>query len=168
MSSRELIHPQGIQVEIVGIDESNRDRSCPIHPCCGQALAFDSVVRLRKKRIINDMNEEEDAVEAVLVTGGIDTCRVGFLPRYMLPDMDEFHCKLAQVSYFLKNSTKKTDVQKNERCRGVCRAHIIDAEVVYGGEEEDGDDDADADGYKSYDSSRDEEVDSPPPKRKKN
>ena len=159
-SGRALIHPQGIQVEIVGIDESNRGRNCSNHHCCGSILAEDTVVRLRCCQIVNDTNEEEEAVEAVWVTGGIDSCRIGFLPRYYLPDKDEFHGKLAQISYFLKNSNNKKDLRKNGNCRGVCRAHIIDAEVVYGGEEDDEEGDV-----KSYDSSKDEEVDSPPPKR---
>ena len=46
---------------------------------------------------MNDLREEETAVEAVLVTGWLDNCRVGFLPRMYLPDMDDYHGKVAQV-----------------------------------------------------------------------
>ena len=156
-----IIHPQGVQVEIVGIDESNRGRSCCNHACCGKVLAYDSVVRFRICQIMNDLREEETAVEAVLVTGGLDSCRVGFLPRMYLPDMEDYHGKVAQVSFFMKNSRNPKEVAKNETYRGMCRVHVIDSEVVFGFDEA-----VDDDEVGSYDSSKDEEVDSPPRKRR--
>jgi hypothetical protein len=46
-------HPDEPLVEIVGIEESGRGRSCEEHPVCGQVLALDSVVRFRSIRIVN-------------------------------------------------------------------------------------------------------------------
>jgi hypothetical protein len=38
---------------------------------------------------------------------------------------------LAQVSFIFKNSCDKKELSKNKKNRGMCRAHIIDASVVY-------------------------------------
>lgn len=46
-------HPNEPLVEIVGIEEGGRGRSCEEHRVCGEALAIDSVVRFRCIQIIN-------------------------------------------------------------------------------------------------------------------
>ena len=48
-----LHHPNEPLIEIVGIEESGRGRSCEEHSVCGEALAIDSVVRFRSIQIIN-------------------------------------------------------------------------------------------------------------------
>jgi hypothetical protein len=39
-------HPDEPLIEIVGIEESGRGRSCEEHKCCGDALALDSVAQM--------------------------------------------------------------------------------------------------------------------------
>ena len=155
---------EGRKVEIVGINESSRGRSCAYHECCGKILAIDKVVRLKVCRIINDANDEEAAIEAVHVTDGIDSCRVGFLPRDYLDHVEDYHGRLAQITEFLRDSARKAELRRDAAYRGVCHAFIIDADMI---EEVDGEDeDERAEGEeKSYASSRDEEIDSPPLKR---
>ena len=46
-------HPSGVRLEIVGINEGNRGRSCEQHRCCGRIVTLDMVLRLRKVQIIN-------------------------------------------------------------------------------------------------------------------
>ena len=46
-------HPSGVRLEIVGINESNRGRSCEQHRCCGRIVTLDMVLRLRKVQIMN-------------------------------------------------------------------------------------------------------------------
>jgi hypothetical protein len=46
-------HPNEPLVEILGIEASNRGRSCEAHDVCGQALEIDAVVRCRSIQIIN-------------------------------------------------------------------------------------------------------------------
>jgi hypothetical protein len=46
-------HPNEPLVEIVGIEEGGRGRSCEEHSVCGQALAIDSVVRFRSIQTCN-------------------------------------------------------------------------------------------------------------------
>jgi hypothetical protein len=57
-------HPSGVQVEIVGIEECNRERSCEQHTCCGKVIALDTVLRLRKVQILNGTLQHA-VVEAV-------------------------------------------------------------------------------------------------------
>lgn len=137
-------------MEIYGVSESNRDLLCANHVCCGEVLLYDSVIWFKTTTIIADLNVEEVAVEAVLVTGGIDGCRVGFLPKDMLDHTEEINGKLVQLYIFLRNSSNARDIRKNDACRGVCRAYIIDAYIIDAGpklEEEEED-------VCSYDSSK--------------
>ena len=46
-------HPTGIQVDLVGIEEGGRGRSCEEHQVCGKVLTIDAVVRLRCIQIKN-------------------------------------------------------------------------------------------------------------------
>lgn len=46
-------HPNEPLVEIVGIEEGGRGRSCEEHDVCGTALSIDCVVRFRYIQIIN-------------------------------------------------------------------------------------------------------------------
>ena len=57
-------HPSGVQVEIVGIEECNRERSCEQDTCCGKVIALDTVLRLRKVQILNGTLQHA-VVEAV-------------------------------------------------------------------------------------------------------
>jgi hypothetical protein len=45
--------------------------------------AHDLLVRLRKIQLMVE-GKEETAITAILVTDGIDRCRVGFVPRHMV------------------------------------------------------------------------------------
>jgi len=55
--------PSGVVVEIIGIEESSRERSCEEHTVCGAALQLDTVVRLRVVQVISS-NGEETAIAA--------------------------------------------------------------------------------------------------------
>lgn len=46
-------HPSSSLVEIVGIENGKRGRSCEEHDVCGNALQIDSVVRFRTIQIVN-------------------------------------------------------------------------------------------------------------------
>jgi hypothetical protein len=65
-------HPTGIIIEIVGLNASDRGRSCKEHAVCGtEALKIDSVVRFRAEQI-NVNGTEETAMAVYWVTDGID------------------------------------------------------------------------------------------------
>ena len=46
-------HPRGVTVEIVGLEETGRGRSCEQHAVCGSIVKIDTVLRLRKVAILN-------------------------------------------------------------------------------------------------------------------
>lgn len=46
-------HPAGANVKVVGIEESNRGRSCEQHQCCGKVVVLDTLLRLRKVQTLN-------------------------------------------------------------------------------------------------------------------
>jgi hypothetical protein len=118
-------HPEGIVVNIVSIEESNRGHSCERHPVCGDHLNLDCIVRLRKVQIVTDDGREETGVTAFWVSDGINNCRVGYLPRHFIKNADKFDGKLAQITEFLAKSDSPSCRRLSHRNRGVCRAAII-------------------------------------------
>ena len=44
-------HPDGLTVDVVGINASDRGRNCDDHPFCGEIVALDVVVRFRREMI---------------------------------------------------------------------------------------------------------------------
>ena len=118
----ELLEPL---LEIVGIEESSRGRSCEIHECCGEALTLDSVVRFRSIQILNSDDIEESAIGVYWVTDGVDRCLVGFLPRKCVQDKEKYEGKVAQVVEFLKNSESPSSRRKSHQNRGVCNAVFL-------------------------------------------
>jgi hypothetical protein len=118
-------HPEGVVIDIVGVEESNRGRSCECHEVCGNNLGLDSVVCLRQVQIVKENGREEKAVAAYLVTEGVDSCRVGFLPRQCLKHAEKFDGKLAQITEFLAESDSPHCRRLSHRNRGIMRAVII-------------------------------------------
>jgi hypothetical protein len=126
-------HPEGVVVDIVGIEESSRGRSCSLHDICGNRLSMDSVVRLRKVQIINDYGREETAVAAYWVTDGVDLCRVGFLPQQYIKQADnKYDGKLAQITKFLLESESPYCRHLSHRNHGMCHAAIITGGPEFG------------------------------------
>ena len=122
-------HPSGITVDVYGIAEPSRGRSCEHHEHCGSVVQIDTVLRFRAIQIINSKDEEETAMAAYWVTDGYDRCRVGFLPRYCLKHKIDFDGKLAQVSSLLSESANKAERNKSFRNRGVAVTSLIEVET---------------------------------------
>jgi len=76
-------HHSGITLDIVGILANDQGRSCDKHKCCGSVLELDSVVRLRTVQVMIE-GEEQTAIPAYQVSGGVDTCRIGFTKRHLV------------------------------------------------------------------------------------
>ena len=128
-SSRTVIpqfHPCGITVEIVGIWRSDRGRSCEEHDVCGTVLQEDSVVRIRHVQITGEMGNEESALAVYWISDGIDRCRVGFLPRHLVKQWQQYDGRIAQVVELYQGSDSPTKKRKNVRNCGCCEAVLID------------------------------------------
>lgn len=125
--ANELHHPTGVLVDVVGINSSNRGRSCEEHEVCGSVLELDTVVRIRKVQIVVD-KVEQSALAVYWITDGVDRCRVGFLPRHLIKHASNYDGKLAQIVDFLGQSESPSDKAKSHRNKGVARAVIIEVE----------------------------------------
>jgi hypothetical protein len=122
-------HPSGITVDIVGIEASDRGRSCENHKVCGSVLAPDVVVRFRAVQVDMGEGKEEAAIAAYWVSGGVDCCRVGFLRRHMVKYKEEYDGVLAQITEVFNDKTESpSDREKYHRNKGCCRACLIEAE----------------------------------------
>ena len=115
-------------VEIVGTERGDQGRSCEEHDVnCGEVLAEDVVVRLRKVQILVE-GKEETAIAAVWINDGVDRCRVGFLPRHMLKHAARYDGTVAQVTrIFLSNPEVSDTAERRQfhKNHGCCLAAII-------------------------------------------
>ena len=69
---------------------------------------------------------EEDTLGVFLVKDGIDSCKVGFLPRYLVPRMKMFNGAVAQVVEMIDPEDSNKFVQKRyEKFRGFCRCVLL-------------------------------------------
>jgi hypothetical protein len=119
-------HPCGITVEVVGIARGDRGRSCEEHDVCGAVLQEDSVVRIRHVQITGEMGKEESALAVYWISHGIDCCRVGFLPRHLVKQWQQYDGRIAQVVDLYQGSDSPTKQRKNVQKCGCCEAVIID------------------------------------------
>ena len=120
-------HPSGITLDIVGINANDQGRSCEIHKCCGAVLEVDMVIRLRTIQILVN-GKEETAIAAYRVSGGVDSCRVGFARRHLL-NKDDYDARLEQVLEIFNDKTENpSDRMKAHRNRGCCQVVLIEAE----------------------------------------
>ena len=92
-----VCHSSGITVDIVGLEASNKCRSCKNHEGSGCVVASDVVVRFKVVQlaceVLNEANPsvETTAIAVYHVTGGVDTCHVGFLRRHLLKYKEGLH-----------------------------------------------------------------------------
>jgi hypothetical protein len=120
-------HPTSVVVEIVGTEMDDRGHSCEEHSNCGEVMAKDMVVQMRKVQIQVE-GREGTAISAYWVTDGIDHCRVGFLQRHMVKQAACFDGALAQVTRVFNadptccDTAERRGFHKNKGC---CRAAII-------------------------------------------
>ena len=120
-------HPSGIVVDVYGLKEGSRGRSCECHDVCGSVVEIDTCLRFLAVQIMAN-NKEETAIAAYWVTDGVDRCRVGFLPRYCVKHKADFDGKLAQVTKLLWNSSNKETKSKSHRNCGVITTALIEVE----------------------------------------
>ena len=121
-------HSSGILVDIVGINASDKGRSCEEHASCGSVLRVDTLVQFRSVQIWCN-GQEETTLAVFWVMDGIDQCRVGFLPCHLLKHKAAYNGKLAQIVEFVADSDSPADWAKSHQCYGLCRAVLVEAEV---------------------------------------
>jgi hypothetical protein len=103
----------GNVVDIVGITQNNRGRSCDQHYCCGMQIGVHSKVKFVKERLAyRNRGEEEDVMAIYCVGDGVVGCKVGFLPQHLTTrgagDYDGLYVRVVEVySEMSRNATKR-------------------------------------------------------------
>jgi hypothetical protein len=93
-----------------------------------ELLSRSTVVRFRRLQVLDeDDDTEETAIAAFWVSDGIDSCRVGYLPRHCLKHWKQYEGRLAQVIDLYKDSESPTKRRRHHRNLGCCLAVMIDA-----------------------------------------
>ena len=118
----------GSQVEVVGIGESQRGRSCDQHRVCGLQLREGSYVCFRKTRFAWRGGAEEDVLEVFHLDSGIMGCKVGYLPKHLAARADRYDGLCARIAeIYSSDCTLCASVakrQKYHRGVGCCVATI--------------------------------------------
>ncbi len=88
------------------------------------------LVRLVKEEIQVGDNFEV-AISVYWVTDSVEHCRVGFLPRFMIPYADSFNGLLAQVADVFDESVASPSIRKKvHHNHGFCNATIFDLRII--------------------------------------
>jgi hypothetical protein len=118
----------GSHVDIVGIGESQRGRSCNKHHVCGSQLREGSYVCFRKTRFAWRGGDEEDVLEVFHLDSGIMGCKVGYLPKHLAARADRYDGLCARiVEIYSSDRNRCASVakrQKYHRGVGCCVAAI--------------------------------------------
>ena len=146
----------GELVHIVGTNIGDRGHSCCLHTMvpCGTSLRVDDWVKFCLVQL-DDEGLHEDAIDVRRIVQGVETCRVGFLPRTYVPHFERYINKFAQVrevwSAEEESKTKRYMFHHNHGC---CIAGMMGPTKV------DGVNDTSYDAKDDSDNTNDDESDS--------
>ena len=114
--------------DVVGIACSGNGRSCKDHTVCGVLLYEGCIVSIRKVEVTIFGKRPEDALAVHLCEDAVDTCRVGFLKKYLLRHSKFYDGKLARIVEIYDTDKTDTSSQKKKfsyRNVGCARAEIM-------------------------------------------
>lgn len=74
------LHIDSPDLEIVGLNAANNNRSCSQHETCGEHVIPGDVLRL-VRCVVTIKGETEEAIKLVKIADGTATCTVAFVPR---------------------------------------------------------------------------------------
>ncbi len=121
----------GTLVDVVGTTANNRGRSCPCHSCCGSQVAEKSTVMFRREQMVFCDQREEDIIAVYLISHGMMTYKVGFLPAHLnLHVRNNDGLVACVVSVYSDRSTNVVKHQKFRRNHGCCAAKIVGEHMV--------------------------------------
>ena len=121
----------GTLVDVVGTTANNRGRSCPRHSCCGSQVVERSTVVFRREQLVFRDGVEEDVVAVYLISHGVMTCKVGFLPAHLNHRARDYDGLVARVvSVYSDRCTNLVKRQKFRRNLGCCAAKILGENMV--------------------------------------
>lgn len=112
--------------EIIGLKASNNGRLCESHECCGENLSADDLIRFRFC-VLDFEDGTEEAIKAVRIRDGTESCVVGFLSRNIVKSRkDTFIDKFAQVIELYEYSENRTKRGKSQRNLGMASFRLLE------------------------------------------
>lgn len=112
--------------ELIGLRASTNGRSCESHVCCGEHLSADDLIRF-KFCVLEFEYGIEEAVKAVRIRDGTESCVVGFLPRNIVASSkNKFLDKFAQVIELYEYSENRTKRRKSHKNLGIASFRLLD------------------------------------------
>ena len=121
----------GTLVDVVGTTANNKGRSCPRHSCCGSQVVERSTVVFRHEQLVFRDQREEDVITVYLISHGVMTCKVGFLPAHLNHRARDYNGLVAHVvSVYSDRCTNLVKRQKFRRNHGCCAAKIVGEHMV--------------------------------------
>ena len=112
-------------VEIVGLEEGGRGRSCIKHNECGSCVKKHMILRVRKVIIVNDEGHREVALALYVLKYGEETCHVGFLRRHHNPFMECYDGKFLQVTCLFAQTNDYNNIDHNWHMHGAGEAFLM-------------------------------------------
>ena len=122
----------GHRVEIVGIDRETEGRSCEDHAICGASLEPGTVLRCRSVHAIGHDDKEPVSLTLFRVSPltGKDSCKVGYLPKYLKPRWIEYDRLLLVVREIYAEDVEGEKKRKRARNCGYGIATVIGSTPV--------------------------------------
>ena len=117
-----------VDFEIVGIHLPGNGRTCAAHECCGKYLCYNDLIKVKlSTEIVDGLSERVGKI--VIIKNGVETCMVGFLPRFMLyGEEDELtslissYVQVIELYELSENSYKK---EKSKRLGGIALVRLL-------------------------------------------
>jgi hypothetical protein len=106
----------GSHVDVLGIGESQRERSCNKHCICGSQLREGRYICFRKMRFAWRDGDEEDVLEVFHLDSGIMGCKVGYLPKHLAARADRYDGLCARiVEIYSSDRTRCASIAKRQK-----------------------------------------------------
>lgn len=114
-------------IEIVGLAHHSNGRSCTLHEVCGRHVMVGDVLRL-VKTVVTVNNIPEEGIVCVKVIDGVDSCKVGFVPRMMASlDRVQNHLnKFVVVKELYESSDNSYKRVKSHKNMGMACVALLD------------------------------------------
>jgi hypothetical protein len=106
-------------VEILGLEASNNNRSCVDHRVCGIMVKKGSVLLTKPVVILNENNQNEYAIAAIMMNDGVESCTVGYIGREFHFFREQYENRLIQVVECLQDSANTEHRRRSHLNKGI-------------------------------------------------
>eukprot|EP00474_Spongospora_subterranea_P006065 CRZ06523.1 hypothetical protein [Spongospora subterranea] len=113
--------------EIVGLHDASNGRSCESHRVCGEYLESEMLVLFKHTILCTSEGTVENGVACYRIRDGVQSCRVGFLPRNIVArSKDDYEDKFAQILQLYNESDNVAKRNKSHRNKGMASFRLLD------------------------------------------